>query len=275
MAKTGANGRELITKELMEILIEKLNSTYKIAELLGYSQTNIRHYLKKFGLKSKGRKPEPISFNWDVNNVRILAMESSSMTELVKKLGLRNSGNQYKNFKIWIEKNGIDVGKILRKTYRDSDYTQANIQPPVINKNTNLIGNISTLEVSSLFMRLGYIVYSPVGEGCRTDLIVENKDGKLFRIQVKTVLKDSEKDAIRISTRNSSKYGPTNYFNEVDHIVAYDRRDGNVYAVTPILDRASVTLRKKRPTLNVNYLDASDFLLFKIYPSQWTNKGDI
>lgn len=43
-------------KEELKILVDKGLSTYKIAEELNCSQTNIRHWLKKYSLKTKIRR---------------------------------------------------------------------------------------------------------------------------------------------------------------------------------------------------------------------------
>ncbi|MFO1397869.1 MAG: group I intron-associated PD-(D/E)XK endonuclease [Burkholderiales bacterium] len=131
--------------------------------------------------------------------------------------------------------------------------------------NTNRIGNISLLEVSSLFLRLGYNVFMPMGDGYRIDLVVGDVHGKLFRIQIKTVAAESPKGVVRIRTcgRNAK-----HYVGDVDHVIAYDRRDGCIYAVKP--ERAgTVTLAKTKPKTNKRYVLAADCLLHRVYEAQW------
>jgi PD-(D/E)XK endonuclease len=53
-------------------------------------------------------------------------------------------------------------------------------------RDTKMIGTVSELKVMTALFDAGYRVAIPYGDSCRYDLIVEDRIGKLSRIQVKT-----------------------------------------------------------------------------------------
>ena len=53
-------------------------------------------------------------------------------------------------------------------------------------RNTKLTGDISELRVLAALVEAGYHVWLPYGENHRADVVMEDGDGRLYRVQVKT-----------------------------------------------------------------------------------------
>src|SRR5690349_15141913 len=53
-------------------------------------------------------------------------------------------------------------------------------------RNTNSIGDASESAITTRFIQLGYIVLTPFGGNQRYDLVIENAEGDLHRVQCKT-----------------------------------------------------------------------------------------
>jgi hypothetical protein len=53
-------------------------------------------------------------------------------------------------------------------------------------RHTQKTGDISEAAVITRLLRCGYIVLTPYGQNHRYDLVIEDADGKFWRVQVKT-----------------------------------------------------------------------------------------
>lgn len=100
---------------------------------------------------------------------------------------------------------------------------------------TQFKGDITELQVSAYFLKLGYIVSKPLTQDSKYDLIVD-KDHKLLRIQVKTSRLNNKTSGKSIkfncrSTTNNIRECKQRYYSidEVDYFATY--WEGNVYLV--------------------------------------------
>src|SRR5271168_600225 len=53
-------------------------------------------------------------------------------------------------------------------------------------RDTKRIGDVSELMVMAALVRVGYRLAIPYGESSRYDVIIEDEDGRLARVQIKT-----------------------------------------------------------------------------------------
>lgn len=82
----------------------------------------------------------------------------------------------------YLKKKGTWIEKITDKSIEQNiDFNQSY----QIGSETTKKGNISTLAISLALTRIGKIVLSPIGEGYRYDLVID-EEGKFSRIQCKT-----------------------------------------------------------------------------------------
>src|SRR5438270_463676 len=67
-------------------------------------------------------------------------------------------------------------------------------------RNSNSIGDISESAITKRFLQLGYVVLTIHGGNQRYDLVIEDAEGKFWRIQCKTGRIDKDGTAIKFST---------------------------------------------------------------------------
>jgi hypothetical protein len=70
------------------------------------------------------------------------------------------------------------------------------------NRTTNDIGNISEAAIITHFLQLGYVVLLPHGKKQRYDLIIEDADGRFWRVQCKTARIQCNGSIITFNTAN-------------------------------------------------------------------------
>lgn len=136
--------------------------------------------------------------------------------------------------------------------------------------NTKEIGNAGEAVVLAKFAKLGIQVYTPFGEGSRTDLVADF-NGKLQKIQVKSVLA-AQKDQNRYSVKLTSNYARRVHriediqydSNEVDYFAIYcfDRPEPILVPYEEVAGQKSVNIRyataKSKQGCGVRY--EADFL---------------
>jgi hypothetical protein len=108
-------------------------------------------------------------------------------------------------------------------------------------RNTKAIGQLSEIMVAAELARAGYLVSVPLGENSRYDLIAD-KDGRLFRVQVKTGRLRNGAIIFACYSSHSHRKGPScrSYSNEVEFFGVYCRELETAYLI-PIEDTASLT----------------------------------
>ena len=103
-----------------------------------------------------------------------------------------------------------------------------------LNTQAKHVGNICELIALSKMVKLGWSVSLPFGDNCRYDVVIDKKDGKLIRGQIKSACRPKEKNgeviSIPLETRN--KEGYIRYTEqEVDAFIAVDLIDDSVYYI--------------------------------------------
>ncbi|MBO0778848.1 MAG: hypothetical protein J2P37_08485 [Ktedonobacteraceae bacterium] len=102
-------------------------------------------------------------------------------------------------------------------------------------RDTNTIGDISEAAISARFLQLGYAVFIPFGRGQRFDLLVEDEDGKFWRIQCKTARIDEDGTVLRFDTANHNVTGKNrqmrHYRGQCDYFAVYYETLNKVYLI--------------------------------------------
>ena len=135
-------------------------------------------------------------------------------------------------------------------------------------RDTNWVGDISESAIITRFLQLGYVVLTPYGGNQRYDLVIEDAEGKFWRIQCKTGRIDEGGTALRFSTSISNVTGknrqPRNYRGQCDYFAVYNERLNKVYLI-PVdqvgTTRASLRLAPSKNNQDKNILWAKDYEL--------------
>jgi hypothetical protein len=102
-------------------------------------------------------------------------------------------------------------------------------------RDTNSVGEISEAAIIARFLQLGYVVLTPYGGNQRYDLIVEDNDGKFWRIQCKSAWIDEGGAVIRFSTANHNVTGKNrqsrHYRGQCDYFAVYCAELNKTYLI--------------------------------------------
>ncbi|MBO0795167.1 MAG: hypothetical protein J2P36_30085 [Ktedonobacteraceae bacterium] len=103
-------------------------------------------------------------------------------------------------------------------------------------RHTDRTGDISEAAIITRLLQVGYEVLIPFGKNHRYDLIIENSEGKLWRVQCKTGWLNKERSAIKCATASSYNHtvknkGWRHYRGQVDYIAIHVEQLGKVYFV--------------------------------------------
>ena len=97
------------------------------------------------------------------------------------------------------------------------------IKPPILKQDNKSVGERSEMAIAAHFVELGYYVASPIGENHRYDLIIEDADENLHRVQCKTgrILNGSVRFNAVSSYAHHRKGGKRNYRGQIDYFAVY------------------------------------------------------
>ena len=103
-------------------------------------------------------------------------------------------------------------------------------------RHTQKTGDISEQAVITRLLQCGYSVLVPIGQMHRYDLLIEDADGKFWRIQVKTGWVVEEEGVILFATASSQNYtvkakGWRSYKGQIDYFCVYVEHLDRVYMV--------------------------------------------
>jgi hypothetical protein len=135
-------------------------------------------------------------------------------------------------------------------------------------RNTNRTGEISESAIMTRFLELGYEVMTPYGGNQRYDLVVEDADGQVWRIQCKTARMNKGRTILTFNTSISNVTGknrqPRNYRGQCDYFAVYNAELRKVYLIS--VDRvgistASLRLAPGKNNQEKNVLWAKDYEL--------------
>jgi hypothetical protein len=102
-------------------------------------------------------------------------------------------------------------------------------------RHTKMIGEISEAAIITRFLQLGYVVLMPYGGNQRYDLVIEDADGKFWRIQCKTAWIDEDGTTLVFNTANANVTGENrklrHYRDQCDYFAVYCEKLNKVYLI--------------------------------------------
>ncbi len=117
-------------------------------------------------------------------------------------------------------------------------------------RDTNRIGEISEAAIITRFLQLGYVVLTPYGGNQRYDLVIEDANKQLWRVQCKTARIDKNGTILRFNTSICNVTGknrqPRDYRGECDYFASYNEEINKVYLVP--VDQVGITTASLRIT---------------------------
>ena len=101
-------------------------------------------------------------------------------------------------------------------------------------RHTQKMGDISESAVILRLLQCGYVVLTPYGQMHRYDLVIEDADGKFWRVQVKTGWLNEDHSIIKFATASSMNYtiknkGWRNYRGQCEYFAVYVEDLNKVY----------------------------------------------
>ena len=100
---------------------------------------------------------------------------------------------------------------------------------------TNKKGQISEAAIAARLLQAGYVVLAPYGGTQRYDLVVEDADGKFWRIQCKSAWIDEGGTVLKFDTANHNVTGMKrdwrHYRGQCDYFAVYSAELNKVYLV--------------------------------------------
>ena len=100
---------------------------------------------------------------------------------------------------------------------------------------SNKKGQISEAAITARLLQAGYIVFTPYGGTQRYDLVIEDADGKFWRIQCKSAWIDEDGTVLKFDTANHNVTGTKrdwwHYQGQCDYFAVYSAEIGKVYLV--------------------------------------------
>ena len=103
-------------------------------------------------------------------------------------------------------------------------------------RHTQKTGDISEQACITRLLECGYIVLRPIGQMHRYDLIIEDADGKFWRVQVKTGRLNEDQSVVLFNTASSDNRtakirGTRNYRGQCEYFAVYVEALNKVYFI--------------------------------------------
>lgn len=100
-------------------------------------------------------------------------------------------------------------------------------------RTTNQIGIISEAAIVARFVQLGYMVLMPYGGKQRYDLVIENDEGEIWRVQCKTARLEDDGTVVAFDTANHNMALKNkrwkHYQGQCDYFAAYCEELNKIY----------------------------------------------
>lgn len=214
------------------IRLRKQGKSYReIENKLGCSRGNISYHCKQEGLEDIGKKQKEVS---------------DEKKEKIRKYYKNHTGEQTaKRF---------DVSESTVQKYSETKESQNHNRKK---SNTTRKGDASEALVVAKYIEKGYNVLTPVNDGVAYDLVVE-KNGKLYKVQVKRGRKEKNVISFRCCSQTRSNGNIPYTKNEVDLFTIHEPKSGNVYEVkfdeapkTQMYLRTEISKANKRKNMNM------------------------
>ena len=127
-------------------------------------------------------------------------------------------------------------------------------------RHTDRVGDVSEAAIAARLLQAGYIVLTPYGKQHRYDLVIEDADGRFWRIQCKTawVVQDGSSIAFNacsshysyVSTKSMGVHKREDYRGQVEYFAIFCEATDKVYLV-PVNDAGLTQVRLRlKPTKN-------------------------
>ncbi len=125
-------------------------------------------------------------------------------------------------------------------------------------RHTKSVGEYSEVVIAERLLRAGYNVLTPYGDSLRYDLVIEDADGRFWRVQCKTAWleKHGNDEVVKFATASKhyhyrgGKYDHSyrNYQGQVEYFAVYSPDLDKVYLI-PIdhLGASNMSLRLRMP----------------------------
>jgi hypothetical protein len=103
-------------------------------------------------------------------------------------------------------------------------------------RHTQTTGDISEQAAITRLLQCGYIVLQPIGQMHRYDLVIEDADGKYWRVQVKTGWLNEGRSVIMFAAASSQNYtvkhkGWRSYRGQCEYFAVYVEALNKVYFI--------------------------------------------
>ena len=110
-------------------------------------------------------------------------------------------------------------------------------------RHTQKTGDISEQAAITRLLQRGYVVLQPIGQMHRYDLVIEDAEGKFWKIQCKTGWLNEDQSVIMFAAASSQNYtvkqkGWRNYKGQIDYFCVYVEVLNKLYFV-PIEDASN------------------------------------
>jgi PD-(D/E)XK endonuclease len=129
------------------------------------------------------------------------------------------------------------------------------VEPLKPKQNHKAIGERSEANIIAKLSEAGYYVLRPFGDNLRYDLVIEDADGRFWRIQCKTGWMDKSKSVIKFATASSYNHtmrnkGWKHYRGQCEYFAVYCPENKGAYLVP--VDQVGMTQAMLRlvPTVN-------------------------
>ncbi len=119
------------------------------------------------------------------------------------------------------------------------------------------LGERSQAHVIAKFLEVGYNVLVPYGDSSRYDLVIEDAEGRFWRVQVKTAWMENGGASIQFattslrsrSTNGKVTYSRAGYVGQVDYFAVYSHELRKAYLIPAghVGDATRMRLRLTRP----------------------------
>ena len=136
-------------------------------------------------------------------------------------------------------------------------------------RHTQKTGDISESAVITRLLQCSYVVLQPIGQMHRYDLVIEDADGKFWRVQVKTGWLNEDQSVILFASSSSMNYtvkhrGARSYRGQCEYFAGYVEALSKVYFI-PVDDvgmaRATLRLTPSKNNQEKNVRWAKDYEL--------------
>ena len=110
-------------------------------------------------------------------------------------------------------------------------------------RDTNAIGDISEAAIIARFLQLGYVVLTPYGGNQRYDLVIEDCEGKVWRVQCKTARIEDEGTVVAFNTAThniATKNRQTRHYRgQCDYFAVFCEELNKIYLIS--VDKVGTT----------------------------------